>query len=993
MPGRSHSQSFDASFEKMKVGEDPDFKPLKKAWTMLNTPTYEVPKRIEFHEKDILYRRHFGGQAVPLGRMLKKGIMSLEGMEGSWLKDRSGSFSQKDQCIIVVDCFSTGAMVAHEALEQGFKVIRIDSFDNPDLAAMVASNCRSDYQHFFTFEASPNLSYDSSLTLMQQKIEATGLNVVSVIAGAETGVELADRLSERLSRTNNKVLTNGSSDTENRRNKYLMGEKVRSAGICAVMQKRATTWGEIKNFLETWKPSPYNVIVKPMESAGSDDVTLCHSEDDVKAAFGNIMGKVNSLGCVNEGVLVQEYLQGVEYVVDTVSLNGVHKCVALWEYDRRPTNGAGFVLHGQRLMTATEEHAKDLVEYQFKVLDALNIKNGPGHGEVKWFNGEPCLVEVGSRCHGAEGMWIPVAEEVYGYDQVGATLDCYCNSQRFLDNKVYPVCPLERKSHGCAKMLISHVRGDFLNFNEEKMAEVKAMSSFRAIELFLKPGDKIKPTIDCFTWAGCVLMANPSKTALEKDYARIEEMCLNGELYDYEKIGGEGEEKKKAVCVVDPFTTGAVLAAEISNRGYKIICVYSASLKELENLVSLVPKGLELHFDAIIGQKDGFSEEMAAVYTAGEVLKVAQESNFDVVACLAGAETGVQLADRVAEKLSLRGNGSEGTEARRNKYLMCEKLRAFVNPAAPDVPTRAVMQCKADKYEGVVSDWLKEWNPDPFKVIVKPVESAGSDDVKLCQSAAEVKEHCEHIVGKMNGLGFQNDGVLVQEFLEGKEYVCDSVSRDGVLKCVGLWEYHKEAVNGHSAPLVYFGQKTLVPEEEENEDELKAVIAYQRVVLEALGIMNGPAHAEIKMVKGEPCLVEVGARCHGAEGCWRAVTIESHGFDQVTSTADAYLDEAAWEKLPSVPQPHKAYPRVIFIVSFESGILKECNKAMVEEIMNFKSFRDMELFVEEGKQVEPTTDCFTFVGNVRLCHEKEAVVQAEYDRIREMEKTGFLVFE
>ena len=90
-----------------------------------NTPTYEIPKRIEFHEKDILNRRHFGGEAVPLGRMLKKGIMSLEGMEGSWLKDRSGSFSQKDQCVIVVDCFSTGAMVAHEALEQGFKVIRI----------------------------------------------------------------------------------------------------------------------------------------------------------------------------------------------------------------------------------------------------------------------------------------------------------------------------------------------------------------------------------------------------------------------------------------------------------------------------------------------------------------------------------------------------------------------------------------------------------------------------------------------------------------------------------------------------------------------------------------------------------------------------------------------------------------------------------------------------------------------------------------------------
>jgi hypothetical protein len=73
-----------------------------------------------------------------------------------------------------------------------------------------------------------------------------------------------------------------------------MGEKVRNAGVRAVMQCRATTWGEIKTFLDEWQPCPYNVIVKPMESAGSDDVTLCHSETEVQAAFGNIMGKVSN---------------------------------------------------------------------------------------------------------------------------------------------------------------------------------------------------------------------------------------------------------------------------------------------------------------------------------------------------------------------------------------------------------------------------------------------------------------------------------------------------------------------------------------------------------------------------------------------------------------------------------------------------------------------------------------------------------------------------
>ena len=85
--------------------------------------------------------------------------------------------------------FSTGAMVAHQSLERGYSVIRVDSFDNPDLAAMVASNCRTDYVHFFTFETSPDLSYESSLSLLMKKINDTRLKVTAVIAGAETGVE------------------------------------------------------------------------------------------------------------------------------------------------------------------------------------------------------------------------------------------------------------------------------------------------------------------------------------------------------------------------------------------------------------------------------------------------------------------------------------------------------------------------------------------------------------------------------------------------------------------------------------------------------------------------------------------------------------------------------------------------------------------------------------------------------------------------------------
>jgi hypothetical protein len=49
-------------------------------------------------------------------------------------------------------------------------------------------------------------------------------------------------------------------------------------------------------------------------------------------AYGIIMGKMNGLDPVNEHVLIMEHLAGDEYVVDCVSKDGVHKCVAVGKY-------------------------------------------------------------------------------------------------------------------------------------------------------------------------------------------------------------------------------------------------------------------------------------------------------------------------------------------------------------------------------------------------------------------------------------------------------------------------------------------------------------------------------------------------------------------------------------------------------------------------------------------------------------------------------------
>lgn len=49
-----------------------------------------------------------------------------------------------------------------------------------------------------------------------------------------------------------------------------------------------------------------------------------------------------------------------------------------------------------------------------------------------------------------------------------------------------------------------------------------------------------------------------------------------------------------------------------------------------------------------------------------------------MIAILPGAETGVDLADKLAARLGTRNNGEEFTEARRNKYLMGEQVSCLL---------------------------------------------------------------------------------------------------------------------------------------------------------------------------------------------------------------------------------------------------------------------------------------------------------------------------
>jgi phosphoribosylamine-glycine ligase len=238
--------------------------------------------------------------------------------------------------------------------------------------------------------------------------------------------------------------------------------------------------------------------------------------------------------------------------------------------------------------------------------------------------------------------------------------------------------------------------------------------------------------------------------------------------------------KSKRVAVfVDPYSTGCVVAQEMARRGYLLVALWTLGFSE----------EMKTHIPASCGKMDYFAE-ITQQSTLEETEKVLREvvKGHDIAACLAGGEAGVDFADEFSEHLGVLSNGTS-IPNRRDKKLQQELIKK--------IGLRSVRQAGSDKFEDV-EHFLKT---EPFPVVLKPVESAGSDGVKLCYTFDEAKEHFETLMESQMVNGGGCPAVLCQEFLKGKEYVIDHVSRDGVHKTMMVWVYDKRYVASWFWPL------------------------------------------------------------------------------------------------------------------------------------------------------------------------------------------------
>ncbi|WP_328915052.1 ATP-grasp domain-containing protein [Streptomyces sp. NBC_00223] len=399
-----------------------------------------------------------------------------------------------NRVVAIVDAYSTARYFAPLFHARGYRCVHVQSA--PSVPAVYAATFHPD--DFGDHVVHRGELSDTVGALARLRPDA-------VIAGIESGVELADRLSEAMG-----LRTNGTARSEPRRDKFRMVEQIKAAGLPGAAQLLATDRDE----LAAWYAASGagQVVVKPVKSAGNDGVHFCDDEAGVLAALDALIGTDSALDLRNNAVVAQEYLLGVEYYVNTVSLDGVHYVTDVHSTRHLNVNGVRDLLGGSHLLPRRGPEQDQLVEYVSAVLDALGIRNGPAHTEVKLTEDGPRLIETASRICGAD---LPVlVDAAIGASQLAWTVDAYTDPTGFAERakEDYRV-----REHAICVNMVSPRAGTLRAY--PKLDELSALPSFHGTLTRVRPGDRIHRTVNDFTYPMLVHLLHPSRAVLLRDYA------------------------------------------------------------------------------------------------------------------------------------------------------------------------------------------------------------------------------------------------------------------------------------------------------------------------------------------------------------------------------------------------------------------------------------------------------------------------------------------
>ena len=337
--------------------------------------------------------------------------------------------------ILLVECMSTGANYVEDIIKRGYEPVIVEASDHAGTEADVAllKQIRDVTQKKLPPDIKiirENPDYNEILRQVRE------VNPLHVIAGSEFGVGLTVRLAHDLGLPGNPI-ENLPAMTQ----KDAMHEALKAHGLRYIRGKIVTSVQEAADFYD--EIGAEGIVVKRTRGAATQGLHLCDNREDMLQAVETELNKHMNATAEKSDVLIQERINGREFIVNTVSSNGEHRLVSVWEYDKvKMPNGTNAYNYFETVNELKIGHSR-LIRYAFEVADAIGIKYGPIHGEYMIDEKGPVLIEVNCRPMGGS-MPRQFVDMAFGQHETDSALDAYLDPKRFALKKQELYRPLRK---------------------------------------------------------------------------------------------------------------------------------------------------------------------------------------------------------------------------------------------------------------------------------------------------------------------------------------------------------------------------------------------------------------------------------------------------------------------------------------------------------------------------------------------------------------------
>ncbi len=325
--------------------------------------------------------------------------------------------------IAIIESISSGAMYVNDAKKIGYEPIII--------FPPIMDKKRDEYRRTWADK------FKNVITLFPKNLEALLVDlekydIKCVVPGTSFGVEWADIIANKLNLNGNDPTT-----TYCRNTKLGMHDTLKESGLRYIKSKRITCDTDIIDF---WNNNNLKkAVIKYSYSWGSFGFKVCSSLDEALNHYYYLYNNPNHFGEKHSMVIIQEYIEGEEYVVNTISRDGKHVISDIWKYNKIKTDD-GTVLYDSTELITTEVGLTNLIQYDYSVLTALGIRYGFCHTEIMVDDKGPVLIETNPRPMGFN-MNPEYMDELLGHHMSDISLMSYMDEagfNRFYNKKYSP---------------------------------------------------------------------------------------------------------------------------------------------------------------------------------------------------------------------------------------------------------------------------------------------------------------------------------------------------------------------------------------------------------------------------------------------------------------------------------------------------------------------------------------------------------------------------